>query len=52
MVLEFLKGMLEFYQEQLTKELLSDSPNKEQIAWYKKQIRNYKRRIKDEQGTC
>lgn len=52
MVLEFLQGMLEFYQEQLTKELLSKRPNKDQIAWYKKQIKNYKRRITNEQSTC
>lgn len=48
MVLEFLQGMLEFYQEQLTKEVSSKSPNKEQIAWYKKQIIKYKRLIKKE----
>ena len=48
MVLEFLQGMLEFYKEQLTKELLSNNPNKEQIAWYKQQIKKYKKLIKEE----
>lgn len=48
MVLEFLQGMLEFYREQLTKEASSKSPNKEQIAWYKKQITKYKELIKKE----
>lgn len=48
MVLEFLQGMLEFYQEQLTNEASSKSPNKIQIAWYKKQIAKYKKLIKEE----
>ena len=48
MVLEFLQGMLDFYQEQLTKELLSDSPNKSRVAWCRKQIANYKKLIKEE----
>lgn len=48
MVLEFLQGMLEFYREQLTKEVSSKSPNKEQITWYKKQIAKYKKLIKKE----
>ena len=54
MVLEFLRSMLEFYQDQLTKELSSNHPSKDQVAWYKKQIKTYKMRITKENnnGVC
>lgn len=57
MVLEFLQGQLEFYQEQLAKTLAEQALEENfqhkayyagQIIWYKKQIAKMKREIKKE----
>lgn len=57
MVLEFLQGMLEFYQKQLARALEEQEQEENfqhkayyatQIIWYKKQIAKMKREIKKE----